>query len=115
MINSVAILLISCVGRWDVQDGAYFVFYFGFKTYEYTKMRQNQFRETCITVRLVRNLGVCAIITSIRCVIMFQKETFFKISTTNLNLRRTQEKRYSLFSWWFTLISSDKNVKTRIS
>lgn len=25
MINSVAILLISCVGRWDVQDGAYFV------------------------------------------------------------------------------------------
>ena len=38
-----------------------------------SKIRETIFRETCITVRLVRNLSVCAIIISIRGVIMFQK------------------------------------------
>ena len=73
MINSVAILLISYAERWAVQDEAYFVCYSGFKTREHKKIRDTIFRETCITVRLVRNLSVCAIIISIRGVIMFQK------------------------------------------
>ena len=115
MINSVAILLISYAEQWAVQDEAYFVCYSGFKTREHKKIRDTIFRETCITVRLVRNLSVCAIIISIRGVIMFQKGVAILNVYNQLKLDCEQKTAWSLFSWWCILISPDKNVKTRIS
>ena len=80
-----------------------------------SKIRETIFRETCITVRLVRNLSVCAIIISIRGVIMFQKGVAILNVYNQLKLDCEQKTAWSLFFWWCILISSDTNVKTRIS